>query len=112
MGRGRRSGEQRNQATSGYELKKKRRRRRSRTGKGMNFPWSLGPSCRDGGSSPARGGGCSSPVAGGRRAGVAVTAWGYGARRGRAGSAGIAGLGVGGRAICDSVIGLGRIHKG
>ncbi|CAD6254712.1 unnamed protein product [Miscanthus lutarioriparius] len=34
MGRGRRSGEQRNQATSSHELKKKRR---SRTGKGINL---------------------------------------------------------------------------
>ena len=40
MGRGRRSGEQRNRAATGYELKKKRR---SRMGKGINSPEELDP---------------------------------------------------------------------
>ena len=77
MGRGRRSGEQRNRAATGYELKKKRR---SRMGKGINSPEELDPrrrgaesplASRGGCSSPASGG--SSPVAGGRRADVAAS---------------------------------------
>jgi len=78
MGRGRRSGEQIIQATSGHYLKKKSR---SRTGKGINSR-EFDPRRRGGNSSLAAGergrrfvagerrGGGSSPVAGGRRTGM------------------------------------------
>jgi hypothetical protein len=121
MGRGRRSGGQGNQATSGHELKKKRR---SRTGKGINSREFAGawihvtgaetrrgqPASRDGGSSPASRDGGSSPAAGER--GCGVTRRGCGARRGRAGVRGLdGGLGRQGKREKVSLTGLGRIHK-
>ena len=81
MGTGRRSGEQRNQATSSHELKNKRR---SRRGKGINsreFAVSQGPGSvslatgkqrrRRGGSSPAYGQ-AGSPASTGAHHGLAV----------------------------------------
>jgi hypothetical protein len=122
MGRGRRSGGQGNQATSGHELKKKRR---SRTGKGINSR-SLEPGSTSQGRKLVGGSrrvGTEArrqwaetearrrrPVAGER--GCGVTRRGCGARRGRAGVRGLdGGLGRQGKREKVSLTGLGRIHK-
>ena len=110
MGRGRRSGEQRNQATSGHKLKKKRR---SRTGKGINSREFVGSWIHVAGAQtrrwrPASGGGGSSPVAGGRRPASRVTvsqggdaAWGVG----------VSECGRRGQRDKGCLTGLGRIHN-
>jgi hypothetical protein len=85
MGRGRRSEEQRNQATSDHQLKKKSR---SRMGKGINSLEFAGASIHFAGAKtrrwrPTSRDGGSLPVASER--GCGVTAQGCGARRGRVG---------------------------
>ena len=119
MGTGRRSGEQRNQATSGHELKKKMR---SRTGKGINSREFAGawicvagvetrrwrPASRDGGSSLASGSVGSSPVAGERDYGA--TRRGCGARH--TGVRGCAGMEACGDSAAEGEIPESRRERG